>query len=49
MSELHGKYAGRIVAQVLVGGEDLEEMIIEAGLGRPYEGGAREGWCGSSS
>ena len=42
----HGKYAGRVVAHVLVNGEDLAALIIEAGLGRPYEGGAREGWCG---
>ncbi len=41
----HGKYAGRVVANVLVGGEKLSDMLIAEGLGRPYEGGRREGWC----
>jgi micrococcal nuclease len=45
----HGKYAGRVVAQVLVKGQDLAALIIAAGLGRPYHGGAREGWCGGES
>ena len=41
-----GKYAGRVVAEVWIGGQSLAEMVIQAGLGRPYDGGAREGWCG---
>jgi endonuclease YncB( thermonuclease family) len=42
----HGKYAGRVVAKVLLdGGESLAEKIINQGLGREYHGGAREGWC----
>ncbi len=41
----HGKYAGRVVADVLVGGERLSDMLIAVGLGRPYEGGRRESWC----
>ena len=41
----HGKYAGRVVADVLVGGEKLSDMLIAGGLGRPYEGGPRQGWC----
>ena len=41
----HGKYAGRVVADVLVGGEKLSDMLIAEGLGRPYEGGRRESWC----
>jgi len=45
----HGKYAGRVVAKVLVNGQDLAALIIGAGLGRPYQGGAREGWCGAES
>ena len=24
----------------------LGDALIEAGLGRPYDGGARQGWCG---
>jgi len=42
----HGKYAGRVVADVkLEGGDNLATMIISQGLGREYHGGAREGWC----
>ena len=36
---------GRPLAYVLVDGEDLTTLLIEAGHGRAYEGGAREGWC----
>jgi len=42
----HGKYAGRVVAEVILdGGENLAEKIIQQGLGREYHGGRREGWC----
>ncbi len=42
----HGKYAGRVVAEVILdGGVSLAEKIISQGLGREYHGGAREGWC----
>lgn len=41
-----GKYAGRAIGTVLLGdGSNLADKIIEAGLGRPYDGGKREGWC----
>ena len=41
-----GKYAGRVVARVILGdGTDLADALITAGLGRPYDGGARDGWC----
>ena len=41
-----GKYAGRVVARVTTeGGDDLAALLIGQGLGRPYDGGAREGWC----
>ncbi len=40
----HGKYAGRVVTDVLVGGEKLSDMLIAEGLGRPYQGGRRENW-----
>lgn len=39
-----GKYF-RLAARVMVDGEDLATGLIAAGLGRPYEGGHREGWC----
>ena len=45
------KYFGRVVASVRVklkdGIEtDVAEMMIAAGMGRPYNGGARGSWCG---
>ena len=40
-----GKYAGRVVADVYVGPDNLADLLIAAGLGRPYHGGARRGWC----
>ena len=39
-----GKYF-RLVAGVMVDGRDLSDMLIGAGLARPYEGGHRRGWC----
>ena len=47
LSEIHyGKYAGRVVARVRPpGGGDLSTALVEAGLGRAYEGGRRESWC----
>lgn len=41
-----GKYAGRVVARVTVNGEDMADILIREGLGRPYSGGKRQGWCG---
>ena len=44
----HGKYAGRMVAKVTLNRiprTELAEMLIDAGLGRPYSGGKRKGWC----
>ena len=42
----YDKYAGRVVAAVLLpDGRDLAETLIAAGHARPYEGGARQGWC----
>jgi len=42
----HGKYAGRVVADVkLEDGDRLADKIIGQGLGREYHGGRREGWC----
>ena len=41
-----GKYAGRVVADVyLTDGRILTELLIASGLGRPYDGGKRSGWC----
>ncbi len=42
----HGKYAGRVVAEVFLdGGVSLAEKIIQQGLGREYHGGKRARWC----
>jgi endonuclease YncB( thermonuclease family) len=50
LSEIHyGKYAGRVVARVRTrGGEDLSTALLQAGLGRVYDGGRRSSWCDGS-
>ncbi len=37
---------GRILARVLLNGQDLADLLIQAKLGRPYKGGKRLSWCG---
>jgi len=41
-----GKYF-RIIATVKADGEDVVPLMIEKGMGRPYPGGKRRGWCGA--
>ncbi len=41
----HGKYAGRVVADVWVDGQKLSALLIAENLARPDRGGRREGWC----
>ncbi len=41
----YGKYAGRVVARVVVDGADIANLLLAAGLAHPYDGGARAGWC----
>jgi len=42
----YGKYAGRVLARVETsGGEDLNTLLLEAGLARAYDGGKRLSWC----
>jgi endonuclease YncB( thermonuclease family) len=36
---------GRTLAHVLVDGDDLGELMIGAGLARPYHGERRLSWC----
>ena len=36
----------RLLANVMIDGEDLGAALIAEGLGRPYFGGKRNGWCG---
>ncbi len=40
------KYAGRVDANVIAAGVDVARRLIELGLARPYDGRARQGWCG---
>ena len=41
------RYGGRVLAQVhLESGDNLADLLIANGLGRTYDGGARQGWCG---
>nr|WP_281272410.1 thermonuclease family protein [Salinisphaera japonica] len=35
----------RIDSNVVVDGRDLGQMLIGAGLARPYDGGTRKSWC----
>lgn len=40
------KYGGRVLALVSnAQGADLAQALIQAGLARAYDGGARSGWC----
>ena len=47
-----GKFAGRVLADVELqlrdsrrATDDLAEILIDHGHARPYDGGARQGWC----
>ena len=35
----------RLIADVWIDGRSLAAALIQAGLGRPYAGGKRQGWC----
>ena len=39
---------GRMLARVFIGGRDLSLILIEEGLGRPYQGEQRQSWCGGT-
>lgn len=40
------KYGGRVLARVIsADGRDVAALMIASGLARPYDGGARRGWC----
>jgi len=41
---MRGKFF-RIVATVRADGVDVAAALVKNGLGRPYGGGKREGWC----
>jgi len=40
-----GKYGKRVIAEVVIDGENLATTLIERGLGRSYGGERRKGWC----
>ena len=40
-----GKYGGRVIANLVLDGQTLSAMLIEAGHGRAYAGGRRQSWC----
>jgi len=39
------KYGGRVLGMVVLDGNGLSEMLIAAGLARPYKGDAKQSWC----
>ena len=41
----HDKFAGRVIAHVLIDGNDLGVMLLATGHAREYDGGARSAWC----
>lgn len=44
-----GKYAGRVLGEIIIDGHSLSQSIIGAHMGRVYNGGARGPWCSDSS
>ena len=46
----HDKYAGRVDANLfLPDGVNPAVTLLNEGLGRPYDGGTRQGWCGATA
>lgn len=39
---------GRALGTLILDGRDAADLLIAGGLARPYDGGARAGWCGPS-
>ena len=38
------KYGGRVLSNVYLDGKLYSDILIEKGLARPYDGGAKKGW-----
>jgi endonuclease YncB( thermonuclease family) len=36
---------GRLLAHVLVDGQNASSLMLNSGLARPYDGKKRKGWC----
>jgi len=43
-----GKYGGRVIADLVLDGKTLSDLLINAGHGRPYRHGKRQNWCAGS-
>lgn len=41
----YGKYAGRVVADVISAKGAVAAIMLKEGLARPYDGGSRASWC----
>ena len=39
-----GKWGGRVIADIILDGQSLSELLIKSGHGRVYHGGKRGGW-----
>lgn len=39
------KYAGRVIANIMLDGQSAAEMMISSGYAREYDGGSRDSWC----
>jgi micrococcal nuclease len=39
------KYGGRVLGHLILDGQSLADMLIRAGLARPYHGEAKSSWC----
>jgi micrococcal nuclease len=35
----------RVLADVIIDGSNLTELLIKKGLGKPYDGGTKSSWC----
>ena len=40
-----GKYAGRVIADVITAKGNVATILITEGHARKYDGGKRKGWC----
>lgn len=40
----NGKYAGRVLGDLLIDGHDAGQIMLREGLARPYNGGPRKAW-----
>ena len=44
-----GKWGGRVIADLILDGQPLSSTLIDAGLGRTYDGGRRGSWCSQAA